>query len=199
MLVVGDEFEYSGVVATGNLLDDLRERPVGDPLSVGEAPTDDDARARVDRGEQLAREPRLAHARWAQHGDKSARFLLRAALERLLERGELGLSPDERSVQSAGVGRNVRKDVEEAPGKDRFGLPFDGKRLDLLDPNRIAHEAEGRVPDQDLAGTRGLLQARRHVDGVPGRERVSQRRVAGDDLAGVDAHSHRDSNAPVAL
>jgi hypothetical protein len=42
----------------------------------------------------------------------------------------------------------------------------------------------------------GLLESRRHVDRVAGRQRVA---LAGNDLAGVETDPARQANAPVAL
>jgi hypothetical protein len=48
----------------------------------------------------------------------------------------------------------------------------------------------GGLADQDLAGAGGLLQPRRHVDGLAGGEgRVG---LVDDDLAGLDADARLD-------
>ena len=122
-VVVADELGDRGLrSSSGDLLDDLRERPVGDPLAVGEAPADDDTRARRRSPRRSSRTSRdLPIPGGAEDGDEPARLLARrASLERLHERGELALAADERGVQPAREGRHVGKDLEQAPGGDRL-------------------------------------------------------------------------------
>ena len=59
-------------------------------------------------------------------------------------------------------------------------------------------EPVGRLPDEHLAGTGGLLEPRSDVDRVTGREPLSRCRVSDDHLAGVDAGAGGEAN-PVLL
>ena len=59
-------------------------------------------------------------------------------------------------------------------------------------------EPVGRLPDEHLAGTGGLLEPRGDVDRVTGREPLSRGRVSDDHLAGVDAGASGEAN-PVLL
>ena len=68
--------------------------------------------------------------------------------------------------------------------RDGFGLALQLERLDRLGLDRVAHEGERLVADQDLARLRGLLEAGGDVDGVAGGEALLG---SGHDLAGVDA------------
>ena len=70
---------------------------------------------------------------------------------------------------------------------DRLRLALQLERLERLDEHRVAHEPVGRLADQDLARAGGGLEALGDDDGVAGDERVASRRIAGDDLARVDA------------
>src|SRR3990172_5006925 len=83
------------------------------------------------------------------------------------------------------------------PHGERLALEVElarGLRID-----RVAHEAERGVTEQDLAGLSGLFQARRHVHRVAGHEGLAGGRVAGHHLAGVDAGAQLDAQAVVAL
>ena len=51
---------------------------------------------------------------------------------------------------------------------------------------RSRDEPERLASEQDLSRLRGLLEPRRDVDGVAGRDGLLRRRIADDHLAGVD-------------
>src|ERR687891_318492 len=53
-------------------------------------------------------------------------------------------------------------------------------------PPPLGREPVRRLADEHLERRRGLLEARRDVDGVSRDEPLTERGVAGDDLAGVD-------------
>ena len=65
------------------LLQHLHHRPVGDPLAVGQAAAADDRR--LDRGEELGRQPRLADAGIPDHGHELAPSLVEGALPGCLQ------------------------------------------------------------------------------------------------------------------
>ena len=60
--------------------------------------------------------------------------------------------------------------AQEPVGGNRLGLALQLERLDRLDLGRVADERERRLPDQHLARLRRLLQPRRHVDRIAGRQ-----------------------------
>src|SRR6185312_8393608 len=76
------------------LLDDLDDRPVGDPLAVRQTAAADDVR--VDPREKSGREPRLADARDAEQREQLADAVGDGEVERLLEEQLLAATPDER-------------------------------------------------------------------------------------------------------
>ena len=65
--------------------------------------------------------------------------------------------------------------------------------------HRSGDRREGRRTQQHLAGRCCLLEPRRDVDGVAGREPLVASATPDDDLAGVDAGARRDLDAVVAL
>ena len=162
------------------LLQHLDDRPVGDPLAVGEAAAADDRR--LDRSQELRGEPRLADAGVADDRDqlaaraRPARAPMPPAGSRARAHGRRTAprvdAPERRAPAAAG---------RPATGSD---LPFSSSGLDRLDLGRVADERERRLPDQHLARLRRLLQPRRHVDRVAGREPLLR---PGHDLARHDA------------
>ena len=77
-----------GLAAAGRLPDDLAERVVRDPLSVGEAPAAQHGRV-VGAAEELADEPRLADARGAEQREQMGGALVPGSLEPAREQLEL--------------------------------------------------------------------------------------------------------------
>jgi hypothetical protein len=181
------------------LTHDLGERPEGDPFAVGQAASDQHGRRFFHGRAKLGAQARLADPGRAEHGDKPADPFLRGALECFFELRELALAPDERSVEFVREGRPIRKDFHQAPSVDRLRLPLESEGPNHLDPDSLPKEAPGRVPYQYLARTGSLLEAGRHVDGVPGRERLPLRGIPSDDLARIDTGADRDLDTPVTL
>ena len=136
---------------------------------------------RLDRGQRLHDEPRLAHAGIADDRDESAAALGLHARPRIEDGGELPLSPDEgRLVEPF---RRVSHH-EQAVGGYGLRLALELERLHRLEIRRPADERGRRRADQHLSGRCCLLQAGGHVHGVTGRQSFLG---AGDDLAGHDA------------
>ena len=147
------------------LLQHLDDRPVGDPLAVGQAAAADDRR--LDRRQSLRDEPGLADAGIADDRDQLAALLGLHALPRLPEERELALTADEQRLVPA-----LRRlaHAQQPVGGNRLGLALQLERLDRLDLGRVADERERRLPDQHLARLRRLLQPRRDVDRIAGRQ-----------------------------
>ena len=93
---------WVGLADPGQLLHDLRERPVRDPLTVGEASTLADPGAIPDAGKQFRDESCLADARIADHAGQNADAPFARPVERFEQSGELGLSSHHREVGSSG-------------------------------------------------------------------------------------------------
>ena len=188
-----------GVVAVGDLrlgAQDLGERPVHHARPVGQAA------ALVHRGSELLRvqapgelapQPRLAHARLADHRRQVGPGLAHDAtvgrdqeLELVLPSHQRGLAPGD-----ASPGRLGGQQADGLPGRDRLGLALEVERADLAVVDRVAGGAIGALADGHRLGATGGLQARGHVDGVAG-DRVGVAHRAGQDLAGVHAHPQRE-------
>jgi hypothetical protein len=167
------------------LLQRLDHRPIGDSLPVREAAAPHDLG--IDQGEELGREPRLAHSRVADQSDELAATFVDCALPRLLQGLQLALSSDEQCLV-----RMLRRlvDIDEAESRDRLSLSLHLERIDRLCLDRLADELESRLANEDLARLGSLLQASSDVDGIPGRKALLR---AGDDLAGVEADAGLDS------
>ena len=166
------------------LLHHLDHGPVRDPLPVGQAAAPHDTSC--DAGKRLGDEPRLAHPGVADHRHELTARLCLHPLPRLGERSQLSLATDE-PRRMAALGRI--QDGDEAIGRHRMRLSLQRQRLDRLRHHRFAHERERRLADQDLRWRSGLLEARRDVDGVPGRKPLLRPR---HHLARVDADAAGD-------
>jgi hypothetical protein len=79
----------------------------------------------------------------------------------------------------------------ESERRDRLGLALQTEGCHRLDIDRVPDEAVGRLTEEYLAGGRRLLEAGRHVHGVPADEALSGRRIASDHLAGVHPDPRR--------
>ena len=168
---------------------DLHQRPVGDVVAVGQA-----ARAQHVGGvthvrNELGHETRLSDAGGPEQREQMACALRDGVLEVAGEARQLSLAPDERRIEPTrdGVGRKI--DGNEPVGGHRLALSLELERLQRFDDDRVPNESQGRSPDQYVSGRCCLLQARRHVNGVTGDERLS---LAGDDPSCVDARSERE-------
>src|SRR5205085_12092044 len=119
-----------GVVGLENprlRLDYLRERPKGDPLAVRQrsslAPKSQDAPT-LDELEKLTDEPRLPDARHADDRDELRRRLLTHTHQRLTQKGNLPISPDDRRRSRKWLRAHTRARLYRLPDGNRFGLPF---------------------------------------------------------------------------
>ena len=78
----------------------------------------------------------------------------------------------------------------------RSVFPFSSSGSTGLDLDGVADEPVGEVADQDVARGGRLLEAGRDVHRVARDEPLTGGRVAGDDLAGVDADADCEPDAP---
>ena len=159
------------------LLDHLDHRPVGDPLPVGEAAATHHPHA--EPRDELGHQPRLAHARLPGNGHKLAALALERPRPRLPQQRQLRLAAHEPGLVRA-LGQLTHREQPER--RHRVGLALQLERLQLLHLDRIPSQRQRRRAHQDLTRAGRLLQPRRHVDRIPGHERVV---AAGHDLARV--------------
>ena len=131
----------------------------------------------------------------AEDGDDAAGPLQHDLVDSRAEARELDDTADQRRVEPPRHTGGAGKHVVKPPDRDRLRLPFQLERLDRIGHDRVAHQPDRRVTDEDLPSCRGGFEPLRDVDRVAGRERLALLRVACDHLAGVDARSHLDPDA----
>ena len=175
--------------------DDLDERPVGDAVAVRQAAPFEDVSVLAQRRDELGREARLADARVAENGDDSAGPLQHDLIEGRAKPRELDDAADERRVETAGHTGRAGEHVVEPPRLDGLRLPFQVERRDRLGDDCVAHQPDRRVADENLPARGCGLEPLRDDNRVAGREGVPLRRVADDDLAGVDTGANLDPDA----
>jgi hypothetical protein len=166
----------------GRSLHHLRERTVGDSLAERRAASRQDARP-LQPGVELLCEPALADSRIAEDRHELRSAVPDDAVEHVAQQLELLVAAD---VRRSDVERPSDGTVgaDDAPDDDLAVEPLERALADRLDRHPARREAVRRRPDQDLAGLRALLEPRRDVEGLTGRERrVARLR---DDLARLD-------------
>ena len=174
------------------------QRPERDAVSVGQAPAGEEECPGRDSLEELGGEPRLADA-CVRHERGEARRARRDGLfEDRLEHLQLAFAADQRSAVThfdvAGF-----LDADELVRRDGLGLPLEHQRLYLDDLDAVADEPVRELSEQHLLLTGRLLEPSRHVDRVARHQSLVGRRVAGDDLARVDARPVGELDAVVAV
>ena len=148
------------------------ERPVRDPVPVGQAAPFEHERLVAGRGDRARRRAatcrRPARRRSSRSGSSARPRRRRAPRSSASSSASRPTSGE--SIRRATPGRD-RIDVEQAPGVDRLRLALQVERRHRLGRDRIAHEPERRVADEDLAAGRGRLEPLRDDDRVAGCER----------------------------
>src|SRR4029453_11545687 len=140
-------------------------------------------------------ELRLADAGLTDQAGQHTDAFSTRSVEGRHECAQLRCSANHREVRSPSL-RALGGDRHEAVGGQglRFALRSDG--LDRLDLN-AAHRHTGRLlPDKYVAGWSRLLEAGSRVHGITRDETLPGRRIAGDDLARMDARPVRERDAP---
>ena len=168
-----------------DLLHHLDDRPVGDPLAVGETAAAHDPS--VDPLERLGDEPRLADAGVADDRHELAAQAGERAIPGIGQLLQLALAADEAGGVRA-LGSFARRD--ERMAGDRLGLALQLEQPLLSNLHRGRDERERFRADQYLAGLRRLLQARSDIDRVTGGKPLLG---AGQHLAGVDSDPALDA------
>ncbi len=178
-------------------LDDLAQRPEGDPLPVGQAaplPPADDAGLRVEVGSELGDQPALAHPRLADDRDQLHRALLRRPLKRPDQKRLLQLATDERRFElAADVATEAGASRPRPPKRQRLRLPLHRHRLKRLVLEHAARRPVGLLPDRHPVHRRRTLDSSGRIDDVTGDHPFALLRAGGQRhhrLARVDPHPH---------
>ena len=145
---------------------------------------------------ELLREPRLADARRRRAPSRGGTTALRSpcGTRRAGSRG---------SCSRPTSGESSRRKMSSAPARTSSSRQVGtASLLPLSESSRAARRAMRSrdepvrlAAEQDLARLRRLLEARGDVDGVAGRDQVLRRRIADDDLAGVDPDAQLEAHA----
>ncbi len=138
-IVVGD---------AGGDLDHVREGRIGDALAVGQRPTEEHRR-RLERGDELARQAALPHARVAVDREEMGAPVADRPRIGVLEQVELGVAPDERRRELRGHFLPLHAD--DAPSPDRLGEALDLDRALVLDLEVAERQPVRCRADQDRA------------------------------------------------
>ncbi|HEX7311915.1 MAG TPA: hypothetical protein VF232_12120 [Gaiellaceae bacterium] len=177
-------------------LEDLAERPIRDPVAVGEAaagPPDRLGLLGTQQLPELANEPRLADADVGHDRDHVRPALLDGAGIRCEEQVQLAGAADESLLQPSHASRpHERQRAEQRYADDAVLFPF---RLDTPPRAELegATDERGRpLADQNLVRRRSLLETRRRVDRVTADERAPLTRPADDDITGVHTGAKRE-------
>ena len=186
-------------VGSGDLAHDLGEREIGDALAVRDTASDDDARLLLERAHDLSREAGLPDPGRPDDRGEPARRLSHRGLERA-GGARRALGADRRRGWRSGARRRARPAASRAASRRRAAgsSPSPRTAARRLDDDGIPDEAVGRLADEHLARLRSLLEPRRDVDRVAGRELLIRDGVPDDHLARVDAGARRDANPVLA-
>ncbi len=175
-------------------LDDLAERPEGDPVPVGKAAPlapAGETRSIFEVVEELGAEAALPYARLADDSDQLAGALLRRPLESADQQRLLELTPDERRGVGAGdVRSETRPRGEWTKDRQRLRFALDRNRLELLVLEDALGRPVRRLRDRDPVDRRRALQARGGVDDVAGDDAFAllrSRPKRDDRLARINA------------
>ena len=181
---------------SSSVTDRLGHRPVGDPLAVREAPPDGDPRAwspdepmnsSTRRDFPTPAAPRMVNS-WQIRSST-------ASLGTPRPTGAAVAAPDQRRAPAARVscGCGVDTSISRHAGTGS-ALPFSVSGSTASAVTAARTRATSRA-QQDLARRSGRLRRSGHVDGVAGHDPLPGAGVAGDHLAGVDAHPPLDRDA----
>ncbi len=181
--------------------DHLRERPVRDPFTVGEAPAPmpkDAFGQAVNVLEELPLQPRLAQAGHADDGDEVRRPLLRRRMEQILDHPKLATAAGERRLQAGGLQRSAPQadHANGPPQRDRSGLALELVRAGVfVHDGRLGGRA-GRLSDEDGARLRRRLDPGGGVHHVAGDQPLPLGVGSHRRLTGQDARSRPEGSGP---
>ncbi len=184
-------------------LQDLAERPEGDPLPVGEAaslPPGREVGTRVDVAKELGHQAALAEPRLPDDGDELDGARGDGLVEDPLQEGEIDLAPDEGRVVPAGeVGSEAGAGGFRLEHPHRRLLTLERCGLELLVVEHGRGRLVGRKTDRyaQLRGDR--LDPRGGVDRIPREQTFTEtctRPETHQRLAGVDPYPQAQGLAP---
>ena len=194
--------DFGGGVSVADpsrLLDRLDNRPECQSLAVRRASAPEHLRLRTDRPQKLVHEARFADPRRPEERKELARFVGGRLFEGGPELPALAGSTNKRRIETLLVAGEARCDGEQPKGSRRSDPAERIDRARRLSVNRPPDEVMGSFAQQDLAGGCRLLESRGHVHGVAGHRGARTGPLGGDDLAGIDADSHRQEDAKLGL
>jgi hypothetical protein len=110
------------VLEPDSLPDRRDQRPIGDPLAVGQAGPTRDQRLVGHVAKKLTSEPRLAHAGRAENREQLAGAVAHGLLEGVVQTTPLALATDHRRVEPDRVASGNVADLDEAVGRERRDL-----------------------------------------------------------------------------
>ena len=110
----------------------------------------------------------------------------------------LAAAADHRRAGALRPPRRVGGDRHKPEGLERRALALDRQRRDRRGVHRMTDQAERVVPEQDVSGSRRLLEPRGDIDDVTRRERAARRGRARDGLPRVDPDAHREIDTALA-
>jgi hypothetical protein len=153
----------------------LDERPVRDPLAVGETSSPQDVGRVADALEEVGDEAGLADPGRAEQREESTGAIGDGVLVVAPEPLALALAADERRLEMTRDGAASSITSVSPERLDGLRLALERERLDHLELDRIAHEQARLATDEDLPGARRLLESGGDVDRVAGDESLAPR------------------------
>ena len=147
--------------------------------------------------QELPGQARLAEARRADDADQAGAALAGRGVEQVLEQPQLLVAADERRLErvAAVAAADLGDDPQRAPGLDRRLLALEVLLAGLLEGDRLARGALGRLADEDGARLGDALEPAGGVDEVAGDHALVRRAERDGGLAGQDAGPGLDARA----
>jgi len=177
------------------LFQDVRKRPVGDPVPVRKAAADPAhrfGRALAEAVPELPDEARLSNTRLPENGDEPTGTGRHGVLVRALEDRKLAFASDESPLEAVNSPRSHQRDrPQQRPASDRPRLPLRLDRPRLAEFECSTRGRDRPLADEDLPRLGSLFETGRDVDRIAGHEGASLPGPVDDDLARVHADPQR--------
>jgi hypothetical protein len=116
-----------------------------------------------------------------------------------LDEGALLLPVDQGCVGPSDMPWDSGPDCEQTICGQPNAFSLKGAWRERLDDHSVTDQTPGRLPDQDLARCRRLLEPGGNVDRIADHERAVHPRVTSHDFPGVDPRADLQGYAPVPL